>query len=165
VPSLQAQKSEADGRTRLTFERGALEPFTDVEPLLPGDVPRLPHISFATGKSWQAVATRYAEVVDEQLRGAEVKSLVQGAGLAGRSPQAVAATLATKLHSEIRYTGVEATAFNASAILRDALPSKSLPRGNPGLLFRLSAERGARWSLVVTPNALTFSRGKSFTSF
>lgn len=107
MPNLELHKEETGGRVRWTFEQGPLEAITDVESFLPSDVPQWPNIGFATGTSWNQVASRYSEVINDQLRGSDVKDLVQPGSLAGKGMRETAATLVARLHKEIRYTGVE----------------------------------------------------------
>jgi tetratricopeptide (TPR) repeat protein len=107
LPSVAPQKTESDGRFRLVFESGPMAPIKTVEPLMPGDVPRWPHVAFSTGRTWQDVATRYAAVVDGQIRSADMRDLMNGVGVADKARQEIAAALAARLHREVRYTGVE----------------------------------------------------------
>ncbi|PYV12916.1 MAG: transglutaminase, partial [Acidobacteria bacterium] len=73
---------------------------------MPGDLPRWPHVAFATGKSWKEVAARYSGIVDEQVHNADAKSLNEG-GTPGRTRDEIVARLVARLHREVRYTGVE----------------------------------------------------------
>jgi len=107
LPSVAPQKTESNGRVRLVFESGPMAAIKTVEPLMPGDVPRWPHVAFSTGRTWQDVATRYAAVVDGQIHSADMRDLMNGVEVANKAQQEIAAALAVRLHREVRYTGVE----------------------------------------------------------
>jgi transglutaminase-like putative cysteine protease len=95
-----------------------------VEALMPADVPRWPQVAFSTGSTWQDVATRYAAVVDEQIRSADVKDLVAGVEVGNKPRQELVAALATRLQREVRYTGVE---FGEASVV-PRTPSETLKR-------------------------------------
>ncbi|MGH9796269.1 MAG: DUF3857 domain-containing transglutaminase family protein, partial [Candidatus Acidiferrales bacterium] len=105
LPGVEPRRTEAKGRVRTVFESGPLAPVEDVEKLAPPEVPRWPAVAFSTGRSWQEVAARYHAMIEKQIAGANVSSLVGDAQKKARF-EAVAALVAN-LHKEIRYTGVE----------------------------------------------------------
>lgn len=99
--------AQAEGRRTYTFEGG---PYATTPPLPPGTPPEdqlPPHIGYTTGQSWARVATRYAAIVEGQLRGVDVGARVHEAtrGDAGRAD--VIARLVAALRRDVRYTGVE----------------------------------------------------------
>lgn len=155
LPSLESTRMEDDGRIRLTFELGPLEAVNPSEPMLPAEAALWPNVSFATGSSWQAVASRYNAVVDEQLRGADVASLVDRAALSGKTQREIAATLTARLHSEIRYTGVE----YGEASLVPRSPAETLQRkygdckDKATLLIAMLREAGLSASLALLNTA------------
>ena len=120
APDLQIRKSERNGRTIYSFEHGRTE-VLEVQPMLPPDVPRYPGISLTTATSWHAVALQYWKHTEPQIRPAEVKSMV-----AGMNPkdQAAIAMMIAKLHSNVRYTGLEFGEAN----LTPRAPSETLKR-------------------------------------
>ena len=66
---VKPKRTEANGRTRLSFEQGPLEPLVNPEPFLPGDAGAWPHVAFSTGRAWGELAQRYHETVEAQLGG------------------------------------------------------------------------------------------------
>lgn len=107
LPGVTPQKSEAQGRVQVVFESGPLEAIKSVEPFMPGDVARWPHVAISTGNTWQEVAARYSTMVDDQIRSADVKALVKAFENGNNGRQEIAAALVKRLHAEVRYTGVE----------------------------------------------------------
>ncbi len=124
LPDLKPQRNEAEGRVRITFDYGPMDPFDDIEPELPSDVPFYPSVAFSTGDSWRQVAEAYGKIVDKQIAGADLKSLV-GKLIAGKTSQDdKAAAILQYLDREVRYTGVE---FGESAMVPHS-PSETLAR-------------------------------------
>lgn len=83
--------------------------WVDELPLLPAEVKTNAGIGFATGRSWKAVATEYARLVDRQVRGADIKALglvVEGVG-ADRTREQVIDELVRRIHKQVRYVGIE----------------------------------------------------------
>ena len=76
LPDLRPQRNEAEGRVRITFDYGPIDTFDDVETELPSDVPAYPSITFSTRNLWRQVAEEYGKIVDKQIAGADLKSLV-----------------------------------------------------------------------------------------
>jgi len=107
LPSVTPQKRESDGHVRLVFESGPTAPLERPEPFMPTDEPRRPYVAFSTGSTWLDVATRYAAMVDEQIHTADVKSLLVGIDARNNRREEVVAAVMTRLHREVRYTGVE----------------------------------------------------------
>ena len=106
IPESAIRRQASGGVTRVECELGPLSARKAFEVNLPPGAPNYPYFSFSTGRSWEEIAARYEGIVDQQIRSADLKPLLQGIDLTG-SPLAVAARLAAKLHKEIRYTGVE----------------------------------------------------------
>jgi len=107
LPGLKPQRTEADGRVTIVFETGPMDALENEEPLLPGDVPRFPSVTFSTGQSWQQVAEAYNQVVDQQIAGADVKALVGKLIRGQTSRDDQAAAILDYVNHEVRYTGVE----------------------------------------------------------
>lgn len=121
---LRPAETLRDGRRVLLFERRDAPARAPVEPFPPRDAELAPQVAFTTGRSWEAVARRYAEIVEGRLRGSDL------AGIAGRvappgTPRAAAARLLTAwLHQNVRYTGLE---FGEAAVV-PAPPDETLGR-------------------------------------
>ncbi len=114
LPAEEPVRKEASGRVELTFETGPLSAIERIEPFLPSDVPRWPYIAFSTGDSWQAVAARYAQIVEGRIHPEEVRGLVSRTLQGKKDRMEVIASLVARLHKETRYTGVE---FGQSSIV------------------------------------------------
>jgi Flp pilus assembly protein TadD len=91
---------------------------------LPADETETPYFAFSTGESWNAIASRYASIVDQKIQGADLKQFMEGINLQGPARD-VAARLAAKLHHDVRYTGVE---FGEAAIV-PVPPLETIQRG------------------------------------
>ena len=99
--------AQSGGRRTHTFEGG---PYPATPRLPTGTPPEdqlPPHIGYTTGQGWARVATRYAAIVEEQLRGVDVGAWVREAtrGASGRADTIV--RLVAALRRDVRYTGVE----------------------------------------------------------
>jgi tetratricopeptide (TPR) repeat protein len=106
LPAVTVQKSEDQGLTKIVFQNGPLAAIKSIEPLMPGDVPRVPHVAVSTGSTWQDVAAHYSALVDDQIRSADLKTLVPTQN-GTKERAAIIAGLVARLHAEVRYTGVE----------------------------------------------------------
>jgi len=124
LPDLKPQRSESEGRVRITFDYGLIETPDDAEAELPSDLPAYPSITFSSGDSWRQIGVEYGKIVDKQISGADLKSLV-GTLIAGKvSRDEKAAAILAYLDREVRYTGVE---FGESATVPHS-PSETLAR-------------------------------------
>ncbi|HEV3076807.1 MAG TPA: DUF3857 domain-containing protein, partial [Thermoanaerobaculia bacterium] len=95
-----------DQARRLTFDWRDLPAEDAAETGLPPDVPRSPYLAFSTGRSWTDIARRYAAIVDQAIRGADLAAWIRAAGGPGPSQLDTMNRLLVRL-GEIRYTGVE----------------------------------------------------------
>ncbi len=126
LPAVEPQRTESDGRVRLSLEAGALDAikFESIEMLTPGDVAVWPMVGFSTGESWNQVAKYYGELVDAQLDGTELQSTVEQAAQGASTRQEKVARLLAWLQAEVRYTGIE---FGEAAIVPRP-PAETLKR-------------------------------------
>jgi tetratricopeptide (TPR) repeat protein len=126
LPGIAVKDESTGGIHRLVFDQGYLAPSVSSDISLPTHQPQWPWVEVATGTSWQTVAEAYRLLADPQIQPAQVKDFVHGAS-APTDPQARLAflqTLVSRLHKEVRYTGIE---FGQSA-LQPQLPSEVLKR-------------------------------------
>jgi Flp pilus assembly protein TadD len=114
LPSVKTERTEAEGRIRVSFVQGALDALDDIVPNLPNDLPGRPGITFSTGKDWQSVASNYAAIVDGQIAGADLKAEVARITRGKATREEKIGALLEYLSREIRYTGVE---FGEAAIV------------------------------------------------
>jgi len=124
LPDLKPERAEAAGRVRIVFEYGPMDALEDAETNLPNDVPAYPSVIFSTGDSWQQVAQEYGKIVDKQIAGADLNSLVRKLTAGKNTRDEKAAAILQYLDREVRYTGVE---FGESALVPHS-PSETLSR-------------------------------------
>jgi len=122
LPQLKIEKKQSSGGVQLTFEQEAIAALEPAEALQPSDAALYPQVQFSTGASWQAVAARYAGIVDRTLDHDDVSALVQKAR--GQAPRDAVATLTQEMNNTVRYTGVE---FSEAAIVPRS-PNETLTR-------------------------------------
>ena len=104
---IQPKTEEKDGRRRIVYESGRIEPLEHWEGHLAFDDTNRAYVSFSTGTSWGDIARRYSDVVDKQIAGSDLQKMTRAAvGNATDRRQIVARILAA-IQKEIRYAGVE----------------------------------------------------------
>jgi transglutaminase-like putative cysteine protease len=91
---------------RMTFDYRELAADEEVELGLSPEVPRSPYLAFSTGRSWNDVARRYSEIVEQAIHGADLAPMIRAAGGPAASQIETINRLLVRL-GEIRYTGVE----------------------------------------------------------
>ena len=124
IPPEALQNSTSRKGTSIRLELGPLMAEDDYEYNAPPDQSRQKYVTFSTGEDWQALAEAYSKVVEEKITGADLASFLEGLDLSG-PPLEVAAAISAKLHSRIRYTGVEF----AEAEIIPGTPAQTLGRG------------------------------------
>jgi tetratricopeptide (TPR) repeat protein len=105
LPKLAVDRSEAGGRRRVVYEQQGEPARYDSDIDLATNAPNRPMVEFATGASWQAVASGYAAISDPQTVTAEAMAILPKDLPAGRREKIDA--IVARLHKEVRYTGVE----------------------------------------------------------
>jgi transglutaminase-like putative cysteine protease/tetratricopeptide (TPR) repeat protein len=108
LPAVTRLHSERDGLQVTTFEGGPFAAVPEPPVGTPPEVVRVPGVGYATGASWNRVASRYAQIVDHQQGGtAGLEALAREtiAGVKDRDGQI--ARLLARLVRDVRYTGVE----------------------------------------------------------
>lgn len=105
LPHAKVQTQQLEGIRRSTFDQDTvpLSPSSDID--LATDMPLYPYIEFSTGASWAAVASTYQKIAEPQIQPDRVKSLLPARTSSNRVTTIQA--LVSKLHHEIRYTGIE----------------------------------------------------------
>lgn len=107
-PSIEPRRTEENGRTRLVYETGVLPAIERREWNLPPDVNEFSYIAWSTGKSWQEVAKRYSQIVDEKIGdGSAVAKLTATTVGDAKDPKEIAARILAAVERHIRYAGVE----------------------------------------------------------
>ncbi|HSS51333.1 MAG TPA: DUF3857 domain-containing protein [Thermoanaerobaculia bacterium] len=111
LPEAGKKETVANGRHRVEIDARDLEPEDDPEPGLPSDTPRTAYVAFSTGLSWGDLARRYAQLVDQTLRGADLTAFMRSAtsGVKGDAPSQLDLInlYLARLGQEVRYTGIE----------------------------------------------------------
>lgn len=99
----------AGGSTRVVFERRDLTGKNSElpEPFAPPEHARFPSVQYATGTSWQALATAYGAWVDRQLKDSDLAARARQLAGNERDPKKVAGKLLEWVTSTVRYTGLE----------------------------------------------------------
>ena len=107
LPEIAGVPTTGNGRSRLTFESGVIEPLKPTEPGMPGDVPRWPVVSFTSGRSWAQVAAHYGDIVDRRIGKSDLTALVREIVGDATDRETIVARLLARLRRDIRYTGTE----------------------------------------------------------
>jgi Domain of Unknown Function with PDB structure (DUF3857)/Transglutaminase-like superfamily len=107
LPDTKPQRTDKDGKVSVVFDFGPMDALENSEPFLPSDVPAFPSITFSTGKSWNQIAGEYSRLVEKQIGGANVKTLVAKIVAGQKKRDEKAAAILDYLSHEVRYTGVE----------------------------------------------------------
>lgn len=124
LPGLTQRKEEANGRVRLVFEHGRLDPFPPTPQLLAPEVITRGMVEFSTSDSWKSINDIYFRTVSEKIRTADVEELVRKT-VQPKDPQRLTiAKLVARLHQEVRYTGIE---FGEASIV-PRTPGETLQR-------------------------------------
>jgi len=123
LPDVKPQRTESDGRVRVTFDVGPMDPFEQSDPGLPSDVPAIPSVTVSTGTSWQAVAEQYSQIVDKQIA-VDVNAVVAPLISGKKSREEKAAAILQYVSHEVRYTGIE---FGDAAVVPHS-PTETLTR-------------------------------------
>jgi len=107
-PLVEPRKSDVGGVQKLVFETGPMPPFEWTEWNLPSEVSAFSYVAWSTGQSWQEVAKRYAEIVDEKIGDLGVVDRITRAAVGNaKDPKEIAARLLAAVERDIRYAGVE----------------------------------------------------------
>lgn len=105
LPGISVTRSEANGIRRVVYEAKDLAAAHNSDIDLATNHPSTPIVEFATGKSWGAVASGYASLVDPQTVTAEAQAILPKELPTERLAKIRA--IVKQLHHEVRYTGVE----------------------------------------------------------
>ena len=152
MDGLEPSVEQRDGAAIYRFETRGVEADAANESGMPPESPRWSYLGLATGKSWSAVATAYAEVVSERIVSSPIPEIEISPDAIGT--QAEIEEVLAWLHGRVRYTGLE---LGAAAIL-PVEPATTLERrygdckDKSTLLAALLASRGieARLALLRT---------------
>jgi tetratricopeptide (TPR) repeat protein len=113
LPGIAVKDESAAGTRRLVFDQGYLAAEINSDIHLATRVPRFPTVEVSTGKSWESVAEAYRLLAEPQIQLEQAKEFVHGANPAGHAPAdaegrvAFIQALVSRLHKEVRYTGIE----------------------------------------------------------
>jgi transglutaminase-like putative cysteine protease/Flp pilus assembly protein TadD len=124
LPDLTPQRSEADGRVKIVFDRGPIPAYDDPESYMPSDALVHPFLVFSTASSWQQVAQGYAKIVEDHISPVEVKGLVEKLTAGKTASTDKEQAILQYLDKEVRYTGVE---FGEANVVPHA-PAQTLAR-------------------------------------
>jgi tetratricopeptide (TPR) repeat protein len=105
LPDVSITDEEQAGVRHLKFVQGYEKARQDSDIDLPTHIFLGPMVEFSTGESWAAVAGAYRQLAEAQIDPAQVKSLLPGGSSASRLE--TIQQIVSRLHKEIRYTGIE----------------------------------------------------------
>jgi tetratricopeptide (TPR) repeat protein len=110
LPQIVATNEDQGTVRHLKFDQGYLPAWVNSDISLSTHVLLNPMVEFSTGESWAAVANAYRQLAEPQIDPASVKDFMpQGVTTAptGADRLATIQTIVSRLHKEIRYTGIE----------------------------------------------------------
>ncbi len=99
---------------RLRFDISPVPRLTKFEEYTTRSQPPYPVVTLSTGESWQRIAHQYSQIVESKTDSKLVKPVTKGLVTSDMSNKQAAEKCLAKLHSMIRYTGLE---FGQSAIV------------------------------------------------
>lgn len=117
-------------RIQRTWTLRNLPPRQPLEAGAPPNAPRGAMVAFSTGRSWEEVALAYSSIVDDRIRGAEVRGFTNGVDKVDKTSTqserlAAANEVLDRVRLVIRYTGVE---LGEAAVI-PYTPAETLARG------------------------------------
>jgi hypothetical protein len=112
-------------KVRVVFEGGPYDAHTPPDPFTAPDHVWRPYVTFGTSRSWADLAQRYRSVVEARLAAADVGALAREWAGSERDRTAMIRRLVTRLHQQVRYTGVELGA----AAIEPVAPAEVSKRG------------------------------------
>jgi tetratricopeptide (TPR) repeat protein len=130
LPGIAVKDESAAGTRRLVFDQGYLAAAINSDIQLATRAPRVPAVEVSTGKSWESVAEAYRLLAEPQIQPDQAKEFIRGANPADHAPSdtdgrlALIQALVSRLHKEVRYTGIEF----GQAKLQPQPPSEVLKR-------------------------------------
>jgi len=114
LPDLRPAISEHDGVSQWIFENGPTAASDNGERDVPGDIPKIPAVTFSTGDSWQTLAQSYSKIVDDRIAQSNVSELAARLVKGKATTTDKMAAIVAYLNREIRYTGIE---FDQASVL------------------------------------------------
>ena len=105
---IQPVVDEKDGVRRMLFESKRIDPSEELQDyFLPFDESNERYVAFSTGASWQQIAAQYAQIVDRQIAGNDLTTLVRNAIGNATDRREIMARLLASIQKDVRYAGVE----------------------------------------------------------
>jgi len=105
LPQLSVTKEERAGTQLLKFDQGYLAAEEDSDIDLPTHESPSAMVEFSTGGSWGAVASAYRQLAEPQIDPEKVRGMLPKEASASRLE--TIQHIVSRLHKEIRYTGIE----------------------------------------------------------
>lgn len=125
LPNAQVKESRAAGRVRWTVEQGVVDEMDEMAANLPSDEPGWPSVEFASGASWENVASVYRGMTEPRVRNDDARPLTNGLKAPSKDNTVeYIGKIVERLHREVRYTGVE---FGSARLIPE-YPSETLRR-------------------------------------
>ncbi|MBP1770905.1 MAG: transglutaminase domain protein [Holophagaceae bacterium] len=125
LPGIQPQSQTLNGRTSLTVVLGPTRPRKKAEPhQVPGQDPG-PVMYYTTTPSWETAAAEYSDILEGQLKGAQLQAWVRQAVGGATDRMEILKRLVARMHKDVRYTGLE---FGEASVV-PRTPADTLKRG------------------------------------
>ncbi|MGA9521022.1 MAG: DUF3857 domain-containing protein [Myxococcaceae bacterium] len=123
---VEVKTFERDGRRVIELTRGPSqrEP-QPIESSGPDAVLPIPHVEYSTGSSWQAVAARYHQRVEERIGKTDRKVIAQSLTKGAKNRTETAHRVLAWVQDHVRYTGLQL----GEASIIPATPEETLDRG------------------------------------
>lgn len=161
LPGIQPKVQTTAGRTRLTIELGPTMPPAKGEANEVPDEHLKPSLTYGTTPDWNKAATEYLALVEQQMKGTDLKAWVQETLQGAQGREESLRRIVAALHKRVRYTGLE---FGEASIVPRP-PAETLRRGygdckdKATLLLALLREAGipAHLALLRTGPGLDYT--------
>ncbi|MBN2243974.1 MAG: DUF3857 domain-containing protein [Acidobacteria bacterium] len=123
-PDIEPVRTESRDRVRPQFTIGMLKPWEEDTQYAPSDIARRPILRFSTGRSWNAVASSYSDIVNDRIGASSVRGIARTIAGEERDRDCIIERFLDYLNKNVRYTGVE---FGESSYIPSE-PSVTLDR-------------------------------------
>jgi transglutaminase-like putative cysteine protease/Flp pilus assembly protein TadD len=114
LPNLQPLKSQDNGVVQWVFDSGPVSAGDNTERNVPGDIHKVPVVTFSTGDSWQVLAQSYSRAINERIAQSNVSDLAARLVKGKQTTAEKTAAIIEYMNREIRYTGIE---FDQASVL------------------------------------------------
>ena len=126
APGVEVKTSERNGRRLIELTRGPWQrEERPIESNAPDSLLAIPHVEYATGASWQAVATRYHQRLEERIGKTNRRSIAFSLTRGATDRAEISRRVLAWVQDHVRYTGLQL----GEASIIPATPEETLDRG------------------------------------